>query len=66
MKIKGLESRTSQSEFTVHRNNEADHHSSSSIEVHDFNKNVAKVGKDKMKDRRLVVNEPLNGKLQKF
>jgi len=66
MKIKGLESPTSQSEFTDQRNIEADHHSSSSIEVQDFNKHVAKVGKDKMKERRLDVNEPLNVKLRKF
>jgi len=66
IKLKGLESPTSQSEFTDQRNIEADHHSSSFIEVHDFNKYVAKVGKDKMKERRLDVNEPLNVKLQKF
>jgi len=65
MKIKGLESETSQSEFSEQPNIEADH-SSSSGEDHDFNKYLDKVEKDQIKKRRLDVNEPLNVKLEKF
>jgi len=45
MKIKGLESETSRSEFSEQPNIEADH-SSSSGEDHDFNKYLDKVEKD--------------------
>jgi len=65
MKIKGLESETSQSEFIDQQNIEADHYSSFS-EDHDFYKYLDKVEKDQMKKRHLDVYERLNIKLKKL
>jgi len=66
MKIKELESETSQREFADQQNIEADHNSSSSSKDHDFNNIWICWKKKQMKKRHPDVNEPLNIRLEKF